>query len=156
MTVDACAQGESVAHAARTGRWNTELAAHVANCASCRESRRVIRWMAEFAEAMNARASSLPDSHVIWLKARLLERWRRSDRALLPLRMAGVLSAVGLGAILALLPGDAWRSLQEWLTSAGILAWELPSVASPGPFAIAWLPVAILLVLLLLFTASEA
>jgi len=61
-----------------------------------------------------------------------------------------------LGVIVARLPGHAWRSLQAWLTSAGIPGWELPSLVSPGPLAIAWMPAAILLMLLLVVSASEA
>ena len=155
MMVDACAHGESVAHAARTGRWNTELAAHVAKCASCRESRRVIRWMAELAEAMNARTTPLPDPGLIWLTARIRKRSEESWRTLLPLEIACGASAIGLGAIVARLPTEAW-SLQEWLTTTGIPAWELPSLAFPGPLAIAWMPAAVLLMLVLLLAASEA
>ncbi|MXW10757.1 MAG: hypothetical protein F4179_05915 [Gammaproteobacteria bacterium] len=58
--------------------------------------------------------------------------------------------------IVAPLPGNAWRSLREWLASAGIAGWELPSLASPGPLAIAWMPAALLLMLLLVVSASEA
>lgn len=164
MIPDPCPGAESVSEAARAGRSSEELAAHLAEGDSCRESGTAIQWMIELAQTVDAGTGPLPDPGLIWLKARILERSRRSDRALLPIRIATAVAAVGSGAIVARLPGailaglpmEAWRSLQEWLPSAGIPGWELPSLVSPGPLAIAWMPAAILLMLLLVFTASEA
>jgi len=112
--------------------------------------------MIELGQSVDSRQAPLPDPHLIWLKARIRKRSEESWRTLLPILIACGASAIGLGAIVAPLPTAAWRSLQAWLTSAGIAAWELPGLASPGPFAIAWMPAAVLLVLLLMFTASEA
>ena len=156
MMPDPCPRGESVVEAARAGRWSDELAAHVARCASCGESTRVIRWMIELGQTVDPEPASLPDPYLIWLKTRIRRRSEASRRTLLPIRIACGASAVGLGAIIARLPTDAWRSLQEWLASAGIPGWELPSLVSTGPLAIAWMPAAVLLFLLVLFTASDA
>ncbi len=164
MIPDPCPGAESVSEGARAGRSSEELAAHLAEGDSSRESGRVARWMAELAETVNARATSLPDPGLIWLKARIRKRSEESWSTLLPIGVACGAAAIGLGAIVARLPGailaglptEAWRWLQEWLPSAGIPGWELPSLAPPGPLAIAWMPAAILLMLLLVFTASEA
>ena len=156
MMPDPCPRGESVLEAARTGRWSDELTAHVARCVSCGESSRAIRWMIELGQVVDAATAPLPDPHLIWLKARIRRRSEESWRTLLPIGIACGASAVGVGVVVARLPGNPWRSLQEWLTSAGIPGWELPSLVSPGPLAIAWMPAAILLMLVLLFTASEA
>ena len=156
MMPDPCPRGESVVEAARAERWSDEIAAHVAQCGSCRESSTAIRWMIELRETVDAGPTPLPDPCLIWLKARIRRRSEDAWRALLPIRIAAVVSAIGSGAIVARLPREAWRSLQEWLTSAGVPGWELPGLASPGPLAIAWIPAAILLMLLVLFTASEA
>ena len=156
MKPDSCTHGDSAIRAARAGEWSDEMAAHVAECDACRESARVARWMFELAEAADPGPDSLPDPYLTWLKARIRRRSEDSWRALLPIKLAAVLSAIGLGAIVARLPTEAWSSLQEWLTSTGILGWELPSLAPPGPLAIAWMPAAVLLMVLLLFTASEA
>ena len=156
MMTDPCPRGESVIEAARAGRWSDELTAHVARCHSCRESSTAIRWMIELGETVDSGQAPLPDPYLIWLKARIRKRSEESWRTLLPILIASGASAIGLGMIVAPLPGNAWRSLREWLTSAGIAGWELPSLASPGPLAIAWMPAALLLILLLLFTASEA
>lgn len=156
MIADPCPRGESVLHAARAGRWSDELAAHVARCDSCREASTAIRWMIELGQTVDSGTAPLPDPRLIWLKARIRKRSEESWRTLLPILIASGASTIGLGVIVAPLPGNAWRSLREWLTSAGIAGWELPNFASPGPLAIAWMPAALLLMLLLLFTASEA
>ena len=156
MMPDPCPRGESVIEAARAGRWGDELTAHVARCVSCSESSTAIQWMIELGQTVDSGTAPLPDPKLIWLKARIRRRSEASWRTLLPIGIAGGASAIGLGAIVARLPGEAWRSLQEWLAGTGILGWELPSLASPGPLAIAWIPAAILLMLVLLYTASEA
>lgn len=156
MTVNECAHGESVARAARTGRWSAELTAHVAVCAACREASHVVRWMGELAETMEAASPPPPDPGLIWLKARIRRRSADLERALLPLRIAGALSAAGLGAMLALLPGLSRAPVQEWLASAGALASQLPQVPLPPVLATLWIPGAILATLLLVWTAGEA
>ena len=156
MMTDPCPRGESVIGAARAGRWSDELTAHVARCDSCRESSTAIRWMIEFGQTVDSAPAPLPDPYLIWLRARIRMRSEDSGPALLPIWIAGAASAIGSGAIVASLPTEAWRSLQEWLTSAGIPGWEFPGLVSPGPLAIAWMPAAVLLMLLLLFTVSEA
>ncbi len=164
MILDSCPGAESVFEAARAGRSSEELAAHVARCDSCRESSTTIRWMIELGQTVDSGTVPLPDPGLIWLRARIRKRSEESWRTLLPIAIACGASAIGLGAMVARLPGpilaglpmEAWRSLQEWLTSAGIPGWEFPGLVSPGPFAIAWMPAAILLMLLLVFTASEA
>ncbi len=156
MITNPCPRGESVIGAARAGRWSDELTAHVARCDSCRESSTAIRWMIELGQTVDSAPAQLPDPYLIWLKARIRMRSDGSGLAPLPIWIAGAASAIGLGVIVARLPENAWRSLQEWLTSARIPGWELPSLVSPGPLTIAWIPAAIVLMLVLLFTASEA
>ncbi len=156
MIADPCPREESVLHAARAGRWSDGLTAHLGRCDSCREASTAIRWMVELGQTVGSGRALLPDPRLIWLKARIRKRSEESWCALLPILIASGASAIGLGMIVARLPASPWRSLQEWLASAGIPAWELPGLASPGPLAIAWMPAAVLLMLLLLFTASEA
>lgn len=156
MIADPCPGGEAVLEAARAGEWNDEPAAHGARCSSCGESSCAIRWMMELGQTVDSALAPLPDPHLIWLKARIRRRSEESWRTLLPMGIACGASAVGLGAIVARLPGEAWRSLREWLTSAAIPGWEFPGLASPGPLAITWMPAAALLMLVLLFTASDA
>ena len=156
MKRDTCPRGKSVVRAARTGRWRDELTTHVAKCDACRESARVARWMFELAEAVDPGPDSLPDPHLVWLKARIRRRSQRSRRALLPIRIASVLSAIGLGALLALLPRETWRSVQGWLASGNTLVSELPNLPLSPPLATLWIPAGVLVLIVLLFTGSEA
>ena len=151
-----CTHGESVVQAARTGRWGDELTTHVAKCDACRESARVARWMFELAEAVDPGPGSLPDPHLVWLKARIQRRSEDQRRALLPIRIASVLSAIGMGGILASLPREVWRSAQAWLTSGNTLVSELPNLPLPLALATLWIPAAILVLIVLLITGSEA
>lgn len=155
MMSDPCSREESVLEAARAGRWSDELTAHVARCDSCTESSTAIRWMIELGQTVDSAPAPLPDPYLIWLKARIRSRSKDARPALFPIWIACAASAIGLGVIVARLPGNAWRSLQDWLTS-GIPGWELQSLVSLGPLAIAWIPAGILLMLVLLITASEA
>ena len=156
MMPDPCSREESVLEAARAGRWSDELAVHLARCDSCREAGAAVRWMVQLGQTVDSGQAPLPDPYLIWLKARIRTRSKDARPALLPIWIACAASAIGLAVIVARLPENAWRSLQQWLTSAGMPGWELPGLASPGPLAIAWMPAAILLMLLLMFTASEA
>ena len=154
MKPDTCTHGESVVQAARTGRWGDELATHVAKCDACRESARVARWMFELAEAADPGPDSLPDPHLVWLKARIQRRSEDQRRALLPIRIASVLSAIGMGAVLALLPREVWRSAQAWLANGNTLVSELPNL--PLPLAMLWIPAGILVLIVLLIIGSDA
>ena len=156
MKLDSCARAESVVQAARTGRWSDEIAAHVAKCVSCRQSSRVVRWMIELAETVDSGAGPLPDPELIWLKARILRRSQGPRRALLPIRIASVLSVLGLGAVLASLPREGWSTIPEWLARAGALASELPSLQFPSSLTTLWIPAGLLAIVVVLFTASEA
>ena len=156
MIADQCPWGNAVLEAARAGEWSDERAAQGARCSSCGESSCAIRWMIELGQTVDSALAPLPDPSLIRLKARIRKRSEESWRTLLPIVIACGASAIGLGVLLAGLPVVAWRSLQEWLTRVGLLGGEFPALASPGPFAIAWMPAAVLLILLVLVTASEA
>ena len=156
MMPESCPHERSAARAARSGRWSDELAAHLADCVSCRESSQVARLMDGLAEEVDSRLPPLPDARRVWLQARLLRRSRRSDRALLPIRIASVLAAIGSGAVLASLPGMDWNLSLEWLTNAITASSELPDLLLSLPLTALWVPAAIVAIFLLLVTASEA
>ena len=147
-----CPRGDSMVRATRTGEWTDELAAHMAECTSCRESDRLVRWLMELAEKVDADSAPLPDPHLVWLKARIPGRSRDLERALLPIRIASALTAAGLGAVLAHLGTKGWSSIGQWLANGGTLVPELASLPVPSLLAILWIPVAVLLPLLLAAT----
>ena len=156
MMPESCPQERSAAQAGSGGRWNDELAAHLEGCVPCRESSRVARWMAALAEGLDSRLPPLPDPRLVWLQARILGRSRHSDRALLPIRIAGALAAIGSGGVLASLPGVGWNLNWEWLTNAMTALPELPDLLPPIPLTALWIPAAIVAGCLLLFTWNEA
>ena len=154
MMSDACPWGEAAARATRNGEWSDELAAHLAECISCRESGSLVRWLTELAERADAECTPLPDPRVVWLKARFPGRSRDLERVLLPIRIASALAAAGLGAVVGHLGTRGWDSIGEWLASGGTLIPELASLPVPYLFATLWIPVAVLLPLLM--AAAEA
>lgn len=156
MMPESCPHERSAAQAARGGKWNDELAAHLTECVPCRESSRVARWMTALAEELDSRLPPVADPDLIWLKARLLGRSRRADRALLPIRIAGALAAIGSGAVLANFPRVSWNLDWEWLTNAITAAAELPDLLPSIPLTALWIPTAIAAGFLLLFTWNEA
>lgn len=156
MKPDTCSHGESVVQAARTGKWSDELMGHVAKCDSCRESSRVARWMMDLAETVESESVPLPDPHLVWLKAQIQRRSRDTERALLPIRVANVLSVLGLGTVLASLPREGWIAISESLARASTMVSELPSLQFPSSLTTLWIALAIPVVFLLLFAFSEA
>ena len=156
MKPDPCPHGESTLRAARAGRWTDELTAHVATCVSCQESSRLARWMIELAETADSASLPLPDPHLIWLKAQIHRRSEGRERALLPIKIGRALAVVGLGAACASIPDQAWSWGNEWLPSGSALVSGLPKLLSLSPLIISWMPTGLLVIVLLLFTASEA
>lgn len=90
----------------------------------------VARWMQTLAEEPPTKGS-LPDPHLLWLKARLEERAERNERVLRPIAIAEKIA----GAIFALL-GSAGliaiaRHAETWVTQApepAIFAWAVAGV----------------------------
>ncbi len=155
MKPDACPHGESTIRAARTGRWSDELTAHVAACISCRNSSRLARWMIELAETADAESRPLPDPHLIWLKAQIRRRSEDLEHALLPIKIGGALSAIGVAAILASIPRETWSWTYEWVMIGSTLVSGLPNLLSLSPIITPWIAAG-LLVIVLLFAASDA
>ena len=95
MTFRACARGTEVARAAREGRRSSELDAHVAGCADCREAARIASWLQAAARASVA-AARPPDPAGLHGRA-LLEREiaRRRDLARRAARPARLFQRVG-------------------------------------------------------------
>ena len=150
-----CPHAESAVRAARTKGWSEELTAHVERCVSCRASAHVVRWMIELAASVASPPAPLPDPHLIWLKAQIRRRSKDWGRALLPIKICGALSALGLGAGLASVPSEFWSRTYEWLASAGALASGLPSLLSLPP-ATPWVQAGALVILLIVLITSEA
>ena len=78
-----CQQEEVVAGAIRAGEWPAELAAHVAECAICRDVVQTTQWMRSLASSCDARSVSsrtLPDPELAWQRAGLAEQRAKAER----------------------------------------------------------------------------
>ena len=156
MNTSSCPFNDSVIQATRSGSWSESLKSHIADCALCRESRDAVRWMIELANSAALVQEPLPDTRLIWLKARISRRSRIPERALLPLRIGSLSCAAGLTALFAGMPRDNWSWVQQWQERGSTLASKMADpfiLASP---ALWWIPVGVLLLFLLIFTTSEA
>ena len=87
-------------------------------------------------------------------KAQIRRRSKGPERALLPIKIGSVLTALGLGVMLASLPGEAWSSVYEWPTSGIALVSELPNLMPLAPLTTLWVPAGILVVLPLLIVGE--
>lgn len=80
MSEKFCSQEMAIAEAARMGRWNESLEAHVAGCANCRELMHTVRAMQSLALSPG-RDSSLPEATRIWCLALLEQKQQETARA---------------------------------------------------------------------------
>lgn len=132
-----CRFEEAIVAAARSGTWHDELRTHRDGCPSCAEATLVAAALAAEAALEATDPAPLPEPRVIWLKARLAERERRSRRATLAItwvQRAAVLVAVVAGAL------GAPSTLAPLRTLAGRLLGDLSLPAPPltlaGPAAV--------------------
>jgi hypothetical protein len=106
MTTTSCSYEDAVTAAARSGDWSPELKAHRDGCLTCAELTLVVAALAADAEELAAIDTPLPDSALIWLRARLATRERQyqhATRAIVWVQRAAVAVALGVG--LAFVPG---------------------------------------------------
>jgi hypothetical protein len=109
--MNACPEEAAAAGAARLGE---DPGAHAVSCPICRETAYVTRCLVRLSEA--DRTHGLPDSRVLWSKARLIRKWALEERAIEPLdRMHGLAQALGL-ALFAFFAIWEWPLLQKGLS----------------------------------------
>ena len=174
MNFDTCPKNERVLAALRANVWPEELRAHVESCASCRETSRVAAWMTRLAADVEALPGAPPAADLIWLKAKIGRRSRTPARALLPIKIGGLLGGAGCGLLFAGWLRDNWvpppvsswshllhpvsigawlesRSLPDWKVSPQLL--ELLSAVPPTSWL---LPVGAILLYFLLFARERS
>lgn len=91
-----CAFEEKIAAANRSGRWNDELLAHVAECSACEEVSLVSGYLCESSVATSADCA-LPSADLVWSKAQAVAKAVAIERALRPIVWARRF-AFGVGA----------------------------------------------------------
>ena len=75
-----CSREAEISQAVRTGRWREELETHAAACPICGEVLFVSRTMTALAKESQD-LGPLPDSYLVWLKARLTDRHGADEHA---------------------------------------------------------------------------
>ena len=155
MTLNSCPQSEAVVRAVRSGIWSEGLRTHIEACKACLETTRVAAWMTEMAANLESVPGELPNPELIWLKAKINRRSRPPERVLLPLKAGGLFGAAGFSLLFAAIPENAWNRIQEWRPGDLPLA-QLQDLFVAIPATAWWMPLAAVLLLLIVFTTSEA
>src|SRR4051794_20570009 len=109
VALPACEYEEQVVAALGTGQMPDELAAHVEQCAVCRDVQLVFRFL----ETASAEKEDVPASAagLIWWRARLYEKRALAARSVTPIRTVQTVAMVlGLmvAAIFAGMVGPEW------------------------------------------------
>lgn len=112
----ACEHEVRVIRSVRSGFWDSALERHVATCRSCSETAFAARVLNEMRAEDEAQAR-IPDSGVMWCKARLLAKREAGERATQPInwieRFAYALVIVGVVAACAW----QWSTITGWVTT---------------------------------------
>jgi predicted anti-sigma-YlaC factor YlaD len=148
MKLPSCSFEPSVQEAVCSDEWAPALREHVAGCASCQETVRIVQTMQRLAAQTAADAPPAPPYRAIWLRAEYAKRQRRWAR----LRVFQTLVPAGLTVVgaCALM---AWKgaSLREALA----LAWS-DVAASGSTLLTGGIPVAVLIgVVVITFALME-
>ena len=122
MTQDTCEHEPLVLAAARSGSWPADLEHHVAACASCAETKRVLQLFLEHAAATSAQIDP-PAANIVWQKMQAQRQQQvliRAARCMLLLRILAALYAVALAA---------WYLPQLWQKQPAQLSTALSSLS---------------------------
>ena len=110
FSVPSCEYEEQVVAALGAGRVPEPLAAHIENCAVCRDVKLVFRFLeSESTEPQEDTTASA--AGLIWWRARLYEKRALAARSVKPIRTVqtiAIVLALALAAILAVVAGPAW------------------------------------------------
>lgn len=78
MSDQFCDKEPAVIRAARSGKWEPSLRAHLDSCAGCREAAKLVAAMNSLVLAESDQIPATPDPQRVWLKAAFAERQKRS------------------------------------------------------------------------------
>ncbi|MGH9695372.1 MAG: hypothetical protein ACRD5Z_14575 [Bryobacteraceae bacterium] len=109
VSLPACEYEEQVVAALGAGHVSDDLAAHVDQCAVCREVKLVFRFL----ESASAAQEEMPASAagLIWWRARLYEKRTLAARSVTPIQTAqtvAIILVLAVAAIFTAVAGPAW------------------------------------------------
>ena len=119
-----CPNEADVLRAAREDEWNESLRAHAAECARCRNLAQVATFMNKLGAAED-RQAPLPDPELVWLKAQVLARQARKERALKPLVVAEALGQAAAALVVGALLTWKWPLVTALAMDFGRHDWGL-------------------------------
>ncbi len=110
FSVPSCEYEEQVVAALGAGHVPEPLAAHMENCAACRDAKLVFRFL-ESASAAQQDDTPAAAAGLIWWRARLYEKRALAARSVKPIRTVqtiAIVLALVVAAIFAVVAGPAW------------------------------------------------
>jgi len=126
-----CDQEKEILAAAKNNRLDADQAAHLAQCAGCRDALLVSQWLQEFARGEDLR-QPLPAAEALWNRATFQIRRRRQKKALIPIllfqRFSWLAFIVAGSAFLLVYGPSLWHVLATRFSASG-LASHLRSLA---------------------------
>jgi hypothetical protein len=111
---ESCRHEPAVLRAANDDRWTDALRAHLGECDDCVAAASVAPWLGRFARIAD-REHILPDPHVVWLKAKLLQGTAEARYASRPLEAAQLLAYFVVAGGWAALLMWRWDAVETWL-----------------------------------------
>jgi hypothetical protein len=117
MTLTTCVEEATVQRAVAARRVDAALQAHIDQCVRCREVAAVTHALVDLAQHDEA-TLTVPDPHLVWWRAQLVERWRNELAASRSVeRVEWTQAALGLVGALVLLVWQ-WPALWRALSGA--------------------------------------
>lgn len=111
-----CRRERDVLRAAQEDRWPDSLHAHLMECDDCVAAAAVAPWMSRFAR-ISDREHILPDPHIVWLKAQLMQGSADVARVARPIQLAQVLAYLVVAGGWAAVLTWKWSAVMTWLRS---------------------------------------
>jgi hypothetical protein len=113
MKPSQCQHEAQVARVARSGEWDQQLRAHVAQCKGCAEVALVAEFLRQ--EPRAAEFALLPSAGQVWWRAQIRARQADAERALQPVRWVQRFATVCVLIGALLLIGRYAPQLQDWI-----------------------------------------
>ncbi len=137
MRRSTCSKEVEISKAARTNAWDDALTLHLDECDNCKEIVQTAKWMQTLAQR-SENTESLPDASLVWMRAQLLERHAKVERAQDFMDWMEIISAAVISAGLAGWIALNWYAIQFTITSVLAEPWsqlwtDAASAMSAGP-----------------------
>jgi hypothetical protein len=128
MNLQNCEKETLVIEAARSGYWEEELRAHVADCTVCADAVLAAQFLREMQDADLAEVK-VPSSGWMWWRAQLMAKRAAAERATEPITLVEqIAGACGLLSAIGILIWQ-WHAIRTWIASLGG-TWQSGSYAA--------------------------